>query len=560
LKAAAKELEEEKKKKTDDTQKVKLALSNERSQRQHLEKELDRYKNSSQEKLENEFSKTKTYQEKYELALKEIENLQSQLNRTKTETESEIKVVRETAEKKLEIALKAAAKELEEEKKKTAKEIKDLRDALEEAHGQEPEPEVVEVKEMLQVDEDEEEPETEVFARLLGDDMKTALDGMETSKRVPSRAEISRLLKVWLAQEKVQSLVGESLVSLVRETHKENVEVQSAVDSYNHKRETSLPLLEMNMGHEIIISGIVAWLYIMLGGLLYWRFERDNEVLMAKSAGHDIGLWRPASSAFFALTVVSTIGYGATAPKTFYGRMTLVPYAIVGIPIFNYFLSRISKVINKAIVLLTSSILECFTTAHRKYMFGHGGFNWFKSMTLFVETGTALILGSLLFVHYEGWSFFDSVYFSFVTVSTIGFGDMVPETDPTRALATVYIVLFEGSMSGLLNEMENLYGISFDKLVRVTWGMEKEEDEVKQAKESSSDADEGASLLSKNSPVERYDSFEKHLTQHVTKHLVAQLNQLDEIELGQHEVDTKEKEVSETLFGINRKPDDSWQL
>ena len=40
--------------------------------------------------------------------------------------------------------------------------------------------------------------------------------------------------------------------------------------------------------------------------------------------------------------------------------------------------------------------------------------------------GVFLSCGSYVFTHYEKWSFFEAFYFCFITMSTIGFGDMVP--------------------------------------------------------------------------------------------------------------------------------------
>jgi voltage-gated potassium channel len=36
------------------------------------------------------------------------------------------------------------------------------------------------------------------------------------------------------------------------------------------------------------------------------------------------------------------------------------------------------------------------------------------------------VAGAVLFSHWEGWSYVDSAYFSFITFTTIGLGDIVP--------------------------------------------------------------------------------------------------------------------------------------
>jgi voltage-gated potassium channel len=51
----------------------------------------------------------------------------------------------------------------------------------------------------------------------------------------------------------------------------------------------------------------------------------------------------------------------------------------------------------------------------------------------------AIILGAAVFyVVVEGWGFLDALFFATVTISTVGFGDMVPQT----ALGRTFTILF----------------------------------------------------------------------------------------------------------------------
>ena len=59
--------------------------------------------------------------------------------------------------------------------------------------------------------------------------------------------------------------------------------------------------------------------------------------------------------------------------------------------------------------------------------------------TLFLFVGL-LVAGTVVYSILEGWSPLDSLYFSVVTLATVGYGDLHPTTDLGKAFTIVYIL------------------------------------------------------------------------------------------------------------------------
>ena len=55
--------------------------------------------------------------------------------------------------------------------------------------------------------------------------------------------------------------------------------------------------------------------------------------------------------------------------------------------------------------------------------------------------GTLVASATVIFKYLEGWSWVDALFFAVVTISTVGYGDMVPQTVTGRLLTVVYIIL-----------------------------------------------------------------------------------------------------------------------
>ncbi len=62
-----------------------------------------------------------------------------------------------------------------------------------------------------------------------------------------------------------------------------------------------------------------------------------------------------------------------------------------------------------------------------------------------------LLLSGMLFYHQvEGWSWLDALYFSLITLTTVGYGDFSPQTSAGKIFTMIYIVLGLGVLSSFI--------------------------------------------------------------------------------------------------------------
>ena len=68
-------------------------------------------------------------------------------------------------------------------------------------------------------------------------------------------------------------------------------------------------------------------------------------------------------------------------------------------------------------------------------------FKQFKELILIL--GILVLIGGIFYSFVEGWRFLDALYFSIVTITTLGYGDFVPLTDIGKVFTIIY------SLSGI---------------------------------------------------------------------------------------------------------------
>lgn len=224
---------------------------------------------------------------------------------------------------------------------------------------------------------------------------------------------------------------------------------------------------------SILLLGLVYGLYVLIGGVIFWELEGDlgkkdigllltnKEKLLSKytclsqdgleavaqvvqdasKVGLSLrgnttsdGFWKFTSSAVFAATVVTTIGYGNISPSSTAGQIFCVFFALFGIPLNMVVLNRVGKymlVIERNI----SDFLEGKTGRRRCTRFFVHLVSYISGAILF------FIVPMIVFQQHEGWTFSQAIYYCFITLSTIGFGDFVADSNPDKVYPEWYSVL-----------------------------------------------------------------------------------------------------------------------
>lgn len=64
-----------------------------------------------------------------------------------------------------------------------------------------------------------------------------------------------------------------------------------------------------------------------------------------------------------------------------------------------------------------------------------------RALSLLASLGTVIVSGTVFFKFVEGWSWLDAYFFTVVTISTVGYGNLVPVTAAGKIGTTVLIFL-----------------------------------------------------------------------------------------------------------------------
>ena len=82
--------------------------------------------------------------------------------------------------------------------------------------------------------------------------------------------------------------------------------------------------------------------------------------------------------------------------------------------------------------------------------------SWKGLISKFLPSLSLLFVGGGIIGQFEGWSWFDSIYYSFITAGTLGYGDFSPKTQIGRTLALVFLPIAVASAGELLGAVSKV--------------------------------------------------------------------------------------------------------
>uniref|UniRef100_A0A8C5J762 Potassium two pore domain channel subfamily K member 17 n=1 Tax=Junco hyemalis TaxID=40217 RepID=A0A8C5J762_JUNHY len=144
-----------------------------------------------------------------------------------------------------------------------------------------------------------------------------------------------------------------------------------------------------------------------------------------------LGKWDYSGSFFFSISAITTIGYGNLSPSTAVGRIFSIVFALFGIPLNLVLLNEIGH-------LMLLGVQHCASRLEEVFHWQNKASFLMKTCALVTGLLLFLLLPPLLFSDKEGWSYEEGFYYSFITLSTIGFGDYVIGMNPDRTYPSWY--------------------------------------------------------------------------------------------------------------------------
>lgn len=80
------------------------------------------------------------------------------------------------------------------------------------------------------------------------------------------------------------------------------------------------------------------------------------------------------------------------------------------------------------------------------------------SRLIFIWVALWILLGTVLFHRLEGWGWVDSFYFTIVSLTTVGYGDLTPTTPISKLVASFFLLNGVAILVALFGQVRRVRG------------------------------------------------------------------------------------------------------
>ncbi|XP_022186142.2 potassium channel subfamily K member 15 [Nilaparvata lugens] len=205
--------------------------------------------------------------------------------------------------------------------------------------------------------------------------------------------------------------------------------------------------------------------------------EFQDGVVTEVRAGYDGRVqgdsWSFPAALMFSLSVFTMIGYGNMVPRTTWGKIATVVYAVFGIPLYVLYFMNMGKVLAQTFRWLYTKAYECSMEDRRRDSDSEPARIIVPSTACLWVMGAYVATGTVMFAEWENWNYLDSTYFCVTSLCKIGIGDFVPGANildsrsghQTKLVINfVYLLLGMGLMAMCYNLMREVVRVKMREL------------------------------------------------------------------------------------------------
>ena len=181
-------------------------------------------------------------------------------------------------------------------------------------------------------------------------------------------------------------------------------------------------------------AAIIIILYLAAGTAGFVYFEADGESPLE---------WTDAC--YFCVITLTTVGYGDLAPTTDESKLFAIGYIVLGLSIVATSLGALAGAAAGPDFVFRDA---ASTSPFQRYLY--------QAFIAVVRVVVVCGVGATFVFFNEGWGVLDSIYWSVVTASTVGYGDIEVEQETTRQFLVVYALVAVGAFATSLSKFGSI--------------------------------------------------------------------------------------------------------